>query len=127
MTVSSDPVAITVADGEGPVSGLLLRPAGASRLYVLAHGAGAGMRHPFLEAIARALAERDVATLRYQFPYMERRASPPHPPPGAAAAGGAAPAQTPRASAGGALPPRGQAVRGGGGGPPPAGGAPPPL
>src|SRR5947207_12895750 len=86
MPVSSDPVAITVADGEAPVSGLLLRPPGASRLHVPAHGAGAGMRHPFLEPIARALAERDVATLRYQFPYMERRASRPDPPALAAAA-----------------------------------------
>src|SRR5437762_10413422 len=93
MPVSSDPVAITVADGEAPVSGLLLRPPGASRLYVLAHGAGAGMRHPFLEAIARALAERDVATLRYQFPYMERRASRPDPPAVAAAAVRAAAAE----------------------------------
>src|SRR5437773_1479737 len=64
MPVSSDPVAITVADGEAPVSGLLLRPPGASRLYVLAHGAGAGMRHPFLEAIARALAEPAGAARR---------------------------------------------------------------
>jgi hypothetical protein len=39
--------------------------------YVLAHGAGAGMRHPFLEAMAQALFEREVATLRYEFPYME--------------------------------------------------------
>jgi len=77
MPVSSDPVEITVADGRARVSGLLLRPPGARRLYVLAHGAGAGMRHPFLETIARALAECDVATLRYQFPYMERRASRP--------------------------------------------------
>ncbi len=100
MPVSSDPVAITVADGEGPVSGLLLRPPGASRLYVLAHGAGAGMRHPFLEAIARALAERDVATLRYQFPYMERRASRPDPPAVAAAAVRAAVAEAARLAPG---------------------------
>lgn len=39
--------------------------------YVLAHGAGAGMRHPFLETIAQSLFERSVATLRYEFPYME--------------------------------------------------------
>src|SRR2546429_8181728 len=96
MPVSSDPVAITVADGEAPVSGLLRRPPGASRLYVLAHGAGAGMRHPFLEAIARALAERDVATLRYQFPYMERRASRPDSPAVAAAAVRAAVAEAAR-------------------------------
>src|SRR5947207_9555304 len=80
MPVSSDPVAITVGDGGARVSGLLLRPPGARWLYVLAHGAGAGMHHPFLETIARALAERDVATLRYQFPHMERRASRPDPP-----------------------------------------------
>src|SRR5438094_5849537 len=86
MLVSSDPVTITVGDGGASVSGLLMRPPGARLLYVLAHGAGAGMRHPFLETIARALAERDVATLRYQFPYMERRASRPDPPALAAAA-----------------------------------------
>jgi len=60
----------------GDVSGLLLRPADARLLYVLAHGAGAGMRHPFLESLAQRLADRSVATLRYQFPYMERRAGP---------------------------------------------------
>jgi len=69
----------------GDVSGLLLRPDGARLLYVLAHGAGAGMRHPFLESIAPRLAERSVATLRYQFPYMERRARRPDPPAVAAA------------------------------------------
>jgi len=69
----------------GDVSGLLLRPDGARLLYVLAHGAGAGMRHPFLESIAQRLAERSVATLRYQFPYMERRARRPDPPAVAAA------------------------------------------
>ena len=50
---------------------ILVRPAGAWALYVLAHGAGAGMRHPFLEALATALAAEGVATLRYEFPYME--------------------------------------------------------
>jgi predicted alpha/beta-hydrolase family hydrolase len=50
--------------------GLLMRPADARLLYVLAHGAGAGMRHPFLAAMARALAARGVATWRYEFPYM---------------------------------------------------------
>src|SRR5436190_2989920 len=70
----------------GEVSGLLLRPKDARVLYVLAHGAGAGMRHPFLESIAQRLAQRNVATLRYQFPYMERRASRPDTPAVAAAA-----------------------------------------
>lgn len=49
---------------------LLLRPATAGSLLLLAHGAGAGMRHPFLEGFARRLAERGVATLRYEFPYV---------------------------------------------------------
>jgi predicted alpha/beta-hydrolase family hydrolase len=69
-TVSSGrPVTITV--GEGTVSGLLTAPDDPTHLYVLAHGAGAGMRHPFLEAVANRLAQRRIATLRYQFPYME--------------------------------------------------------
>src|SRR5262245_17489024 len=50
--------------------GLLLRPPSARALYVLAHGAGAGMRHEFLVAIAAALATREVATLRWELPYM---------------------------------------------------------
>jgi uncharacterized protein len=57
--------------GAGEVSGLLVRPAKAHCLLVLAHGAGAGMNHSFLESLAAALAEVGVATLRYQFPYME--------------------------------------------------------
>jgi predicted alpha/beta-hydrolase family hydrolase len=50
--------------------GLVLRPGAARSLYVFAHGAGAGMRHAFMAAIAEALAARDVATLRWEFPYM---------------------------------------------------------
>src|SRR5207247_5769007 len=100
MLVSSDPVTITVGDGGASVSGLLMRPPGARWLYVLAHGAGAGMRHPFLETFARALAERDVATLRYQFPYMERRASRPDPPAVAAATVRAAAAEAARLAPG---------------------------
>jgi uncharacterized protein len=69
----------------GDVSGLLLRPEDARLIYVLAHGAGAGMRHPFLESISQRLAERGIATLRYQFPYMERRARRPDTPAVAAA------------------------------------------
>jgi len=53
------------------ISTLLDRPRNAWLLYVLAHGAGAGMKHRFLESIAGALGDRGVATLRYQFPYME--------------------------------------------------------
>jgi predicted alpha/beta-hydrolase family hydrolase len=54
------------------VSGLLQAPADARCCYVLAHGAGAGMTHPFMANVADALAERTIATLRYQFPYMEQ-------------------------------------------------------
>ena len=53
------------------VSGLIVLPERPLALYVLAHGAGAGMAHPFLATMAVALAERGIATLRYQFPYME--------------------------------------------------------
>ena len=54
------------------VSGLLQAPREARMGYVLAHGAGAGMTHPFLAAVANGLAARGIATLRYQFPYMEQ-------------------------------------------------------
>ncbi len=60
-------------EGGGEVSALLSRPANARRLLVLAHGAGAGMSHPFMENLAGELANVGVATLRYQFPYMEQR------------------------------------------------------
>ena len=62
------------------VSARLELPAAARACYVLAHGAGAGMEHPFMRAMAAGLAERGIATLRYQFPYMERRARRPDPP-----------------------------------------------
>ena len=64
---------LSIAVGGDSVSGLLLRPAGARAVLVLGHGAGAGMRHPFMEAVSRRLAGQGLATLRYQFPYMERR------------------------------------------------------
>jgi len=59
--------------------GLLVRPKTARWLYVLAHGAGAGMRHAFMEAIASELAARDVATLRWEFPYMRAGRARPDP------------------------------------------------
>jgi predicted alpha/beta-hydrolase family hydrolase len=71
---------LTVSVGSTRVSALLLRPEAARACYVLAPGAGAGMSHPFLEAIARALAVRQIATLRFQFPYMELGAKRPDPP-----------------------------------------------
>jgi predicted alpha/beta-hydrolase family hydrolase len=59
--------------GNGEVSALLVRPPTARWLLVLGHGAGAGMTHPFLESLAKELAEAGVVTLRYQFPYIEER------------------------------------------------------
>src|SRR6266478_7888707 len=60
-------------EGAGEVLALLMRPGDARWMLVLAHGAGAGMRHAFMEALAEDLAGVQVATLRYQFPYMEER------------------------------------------------------
>lgn len=71
---------IHIGDTIGDVSGILQRPPDAWAIYVLAHGAGAGMRHGFMEAVAGALAERRIATLRYQFPYSEAGARRPDPP-----------------------------------------------
>lgn len=74
-----EPIAIDVAEGQR-VSGLLQMPAAARAILVLAHGAGAGMSHPFLAAVADGLAERGIATLRYQFLYMEAGERRPDPP-----------------------------------------------
>src|ERR1700746_3462344 len=68
------------------VSALLIRPKDARACYVFAHGAGAGMTHPFMEQVASGLGERSIATLRYQFPYMEKAGRRPDPPAGAHAA-----------------------------------------
>ena len=62
-----------VNEKAGVVSGLLIKPPEARALLLLAHGAGAGMRHRFMEEVALKLADQNVATLRYQFPYMEKR------------------------------------------------------
>jgi predicted alpha/beta-hydrolase family hydrolase len=71
--LASDASAVTIAVADGStVSGLLQTPKGARACYVLAHGAGAGMHHAFMQAVAADLAERGIATLRYQFPYMEK-------------------------------------------------------
>jgi uncharacterized protein len=75
----ADPITIAV-DDDMRVSGLLQAPPRPLACYVFAHGAGAGMRHPFMAAVAAGLANRGVATLRYQFPYMERGSKRPDPP-----------------------------------------------
>jgi uncharacterized protein len=73
------PLRIPLPDGAA-VSGLALVPRAAKAGYVLAHGAGAGMSHPFMVSVAERLADRRVATLRYQFPYMEKGTGRPDPP-----------------------------------------------
>jgi hypothetical protein len=65
------PVSIEV-NGSTRVSGLLNAPPDSKACFVVAHGAGAGMRHPFMANLATDLAARGIATLRYQFPYMEK-------------------------------------------------------
>lgn len=72
-TSAGKEVQFGVNEKAGAVSGLLLKPEAAEAFMVLAHGAGAGMRHRFMEQVAVKLAASGVATLRYQFPYMEKR------------------------------------------------------
>ncbi len=69
-----------VAGTSVPTSALILRPPDCSLGFVLAHGAGAGMRHAFLETLAHALAAAKLGTFRYQFPYMEQGRRAPDPP-----------------------------------------------
>jgi predicted alpha/beta-hydrolase family hydrolase len=79
MPAEARPVTIKVAK-EDTVSGLLLEPASPRALYVFAHGAGAGMTHRSMASIADGLAQRGIATLRYQFLYMERKSGRPDAP-----------------------------------------------
>ena len=78
-TTSMERIAVQLPEAE-PVSALLCVPANAQACFVFAHGAGAGMEHAFMAAMAEALAGRGVATLRYQFPFMERGSKRPDPP-----------------------------------------------
>jgi predicted alpha/beta-hydrolase family hydrolase len=79
---AADEQTLTIAIGDAHrVSGLSIVPRAARACYVFAHGAGAGMTHPFMQTIATGLAEVAIATLRFQFPYMERRSGRPDPPP----------------------------------------------
>jgi predicted alpha/beta-hydrolase family hydrolase len=79
MPVAAQPITIDI-DAARRVSGLLMAPEDPRACYVLAHGAGAGMAHPFMTAVAEALAIERIATLRYQFPYMEQGSKRPDPP-----------------------------------------------
>jgi len=80
VSVVADELSFTVSESIGPVPALLVAPRDAWAVCVLAHGAGAGMRHPFLEEVASSLGAAGVTTLRYQFPYMEKRRGRPDPP-----------------------------------------------
>jgi len=71
MNTAAEALQIEIAPGEA-VSALLMQPPQARACYVFAHGAGAGMTHASMEKVAAGLAERGIATLRYQFPYMEK-------------------------------------------------------
>jgi predicted alpha/beta-hydrolase family hydrolase len=82
------------------VSALLLRPDNARACFVFAHGAGAGMAHPFMEMVAAGLCDRGIASLRYQFPYMEKGSKRPDAPAVAHAAVRAAVAEAARLSPG---------------------------
>src|SRR5437868_1981076 len=70
MPMAAQSLKLTLEKGTS-VSALLLRPDNPRACFVLAHGAGAGMSHPFMETVAAGLADRGIASLRYQFPYME--------------------------------------------------------
>jgi predicted alpha/beta-hydrolase family hydrolase len=94
-TASPQRVKLRVDDAN-EVSALLLRPAEARACFVFAHGAGAGMGHAFMEQVAAGLCGRGIATLRYQFPYMERGSKRPDAPPLAHAAVRAAVAEAAR-------------------------------
>jgi predicted alpha/beta-hydrolase family hydrolase len=73
--------ALDIEVGAGTrVSGILMTPLESKACFVVAHGAGAGMLHPFMEKLANDLAARRIATLRYQFPYMEKLNRRPDPP-----------------------------------------------
>jgi uncharacterized protein len=90
-------------DDVNAVSALLLQPPRARACFVFAHGAGAGMTHQFMEQLATGLCNRDIATLRYQFPYMEKASRRPDPPAVAHAAVRAAVAEAARRCPGLAL------------------------
>jgi predicted alpha/beta-hydrolase family hydrolase len=80
MTANSAEKLVIEVDEATAVSALLMRPAQPRACFIFAHGAGAGMSHSFMEAVALGLCERRIATLRYQFPYMEKGGRRPDPP-----------------------------------------------
>jgi predicted alpha/beta-hydrolase family hydrolase len=71
---------LPVSDSIGGVSAVVIEPEHPRAVLVLAHGAGAGMLHPFMSALANALAGKGIGTVRYNFPYMEKLRNRPDPP-----------------------------------------------
>lgn len=98
MTIPEQPV--TIAVGESTVSGVYARPEKPSATLVVAHGAGAGMEHPFLAGFTRTVNELGIATLRFNFPYREAGRKFPDRPPAAIAAWRAVMAEAAARSAG---------------------------
>ena len=94
------PQQLKIEAGSSIVSALLIVPDRARACFVFAHGAGAGMTHAFMEEAASGLAARGIATLRYQFPYMEKGSRRPDPPAVAQATVRAAVAEAARACPG---------------------------
>jgi predicted alpha/beta-hydrolase family hydrolase len=80
VTIADSQSVDIVVDDATRVSGILIAPRESEACFVVAHGAGAGMRHPFMANLADDLAALRIATLRYQFPYMERRGKRPDTP-----------------------------------------------
>lgn len=80
MTVKAKSLKIEISERTGSVSALALVPQNPQAILVLAHGAGAGMTHSFMEVLAQELSALGIATLRYNFPYMEKGSKRPDPP-----------------------------------------------
>src|SRR6185436_3454915 len=115
---TSSETAITIDVDGATVSGVYSRPADAAGTIVVAHGAGAGMEHPFMSGFTRAMHDLGYATLRFDFPYREAKRRFPDRPPVAIATWRAALAVAAE---------RAERARGGAGGPAGAGGAGEPI
>jgi hypothetical protein len=80
MSHPSVPVKFKVSDTVGEVNGVLVLPESTEYILLFAHGAGAGMNHPFMENMAEYLADVNIGTFRFNFPYMENHSKRPDPP-----------------------------------------------
>ena len=80
MSEKHDPIVILISESIGSVSASIMEPENPEAVLVLAHGAGAGMNHPFMITLARELSRYSVSTVRYNFPYMENKRNRPDPP-----------------------------------------------